>query len=128
MGQNLYGFSGTQIRFGFSQTGANFDWNLEFEVPVLLGIPSGDVRPAPQGQLGLGGSYYAANTNTSNTAFIFPKQAFVRWHGDHSSLRVGRFEFTDANEVKPKDATLAYLNLDRIARSGLIGNLSVILT
>jgi Alginate export len=120
-GQNLYGFSGTQIRFGISQTSTNFDWNLEFEVPVLLGLPDGAVRPAPQGQLGLGGSYYAANTNTSNTAFIFPKQAFVRFKGEHSSLRVGRFEFTDANEVKPKDATLAYLNSDRIAQR-LIGN------
>ena len=89
-GQNLYGFSGTQIRFGISQTSTNFDWNLEFEAPILLGIPSGAVRPAPQGQLGLGGSYYAANTNTSNTAFVFPKQAFVRFKGDHSSLRVGR--------------------------------------
>jgi len=99
---------------------SNFDWNLEFEAPVLLGIPDKAVRPAPQGQLGVGGSYYAANTSTSNTAFIFPKQAFVRFHGDHSSLRAGRFEFTDANELKPKDPTLAYLNSDRIAQR-LIG-------
>jgi hypothetical protein len=120
-GQNLYGFSGTQIRFGFSQARENYDWNVEFEVPVLLNIPDGAVRPAPQGQLGLGGSYFAANTNTSNTAFIFPKQVFFRYKWEHSSLRVGRFEFTDANEVKPKDATLLYLNSDRIAQR-LIGN------
>src|SRR5215813_604715 len=120
-GQNLYGFSGTQIRFGFSQTRAKFDWNIEFEAPILLGIPDGAVRPAPQGQLGLGGTYFAANDNKSNTAFIFPKQAFIRFKGVHSSLRVGRFEFTDGNEVKPKDPTLAYLNSDRIAQR-LIGN------
>ena len=120
-GQNVYGFSGTQIRFGFSQTRSNLDWNIEFEAPVLLGIPDRAVRPAPQGQLGLGGSYFAANDNSSNTAFIFPKQAFVRFKGAHSSLRVGRFEFTDGNEVKPKDPTLVYLNSDRIAQR-LIGN------
>jgi hypothetical protein len=119
-GQNLYGYSGTQIRFGFSQTRQNYDWNMEFEAPVLLGIPNRAVRPAPQGQLGLGGSYYAANDNRQNTALIFPKQAFVRFKWDHSSLRVGRFEFTDGGQVKPKDATLASLKNDRIGQR-LIG-------
>jgi Alginate export len=120
-GQNLYGYSGTQIRFGLSQTRENYDWNVEFEVPVLLGIPDRAVRPAPQGQLGLGGSYYAANDASQNTAFIFPKQAFVRFKWDHSSLRAGRFEFTDGSEVKPKDPTLASLKTDRIGQR-LIGN------
>jgi hypothetical protein len=120
-GQNLYGYSGTQIRFGFSQTRQRYDWNIEFEAPVLLGIPNGAVRPAPQGQLGLGGSYYAANDNSQNTAFIFPKQVFVRFKWDHSSLRVGRFEFTDGTEVRPKDATLATLKSDRIGQR-LLGN------
>jgi hypothetical protein len=120
-GQNLYGFSGTQIRFGFSQTRSNLDWNIEFEVPVLLGLPDRAVQPAPQGQLGLGGSYFAGNDNSSNTVFIFPKLAFVRFKGAHSSLRVGRFEFTDGSEVKPKDPTLASLKADRIGQR-LIGN------
>ncbi len=120
-GQNLYGYSGTQIQFGFSQSKQNYDWNIEFEVPVLLGIPNGAVRPAPQGQLGLGGSYYAANDNSQNTAFIFPKQVFFRYKWDHSSLRAGRFEFTDGSEVKPQDPTLASLKSDRIGQR-LIGN------
>jgi hypothetical protein len=120
-GQNLYGFSGTQIRFGISQKRQNYDWNIEFEVPVLLGIPDGAVRPAPQGQLGLGGSYYAANDNSQNTAFIFPKQVFFRYKWDHSSLRAGRFEFTDGSEVKPKDPTLAWLKSERIGQR-LLGN------
>src|ERR1700685_1202330 len=119
-GQNLYGYSGTQIQFGFSQTRQNYDWNVEFEVPVLLGIPNGAVRPAPQGQLGLGGSYYAANDNSQNTAFIFPKQVFVRFKWDHSSLQAGRFEFTDGSEVKPADPTLAALKDSRIGQR-LIG-------
>jgi len=115
-GQNLYGFSGTQIRFGFSQTRQNYDWNIEFEAPVLLGIPDRAVKPAPQGQLGLGGSYYAANDNSQSAALIFPKQVFFRFKWDHSSLRAGRFEFTDGSEVKPKDPTLASLKNDRIAQ------------
>lgn len=119
-GQNLYGYSGTLMRFSFSQKRRRYDWNVEFAVPVLLGIPNGAVRPAPQGQLGLGGSYYAANDNNQYRAFIFPKQAFVRFKGDHTSLQAGRFEFTDGSEVKPKDATLASLKNDRIGQR-LIG-------
>ncbi len=120
-GENLYGYSGTVIRFGFSQVRPGYDWNIEFEAPVLLGIPNHAVNPAPLGQYGLGGSYYAANHNDQNAAFIFPKQVFLRIKGEHSSLRMGRFEFTDGSEVTPKDRTLAQLKADRIGQR-LIGN------
>ena len=112
--QNLYGYSGTLIRFGLSQKRDKYDWDIEFAVPVLLGLPNKAVLPAPQGQLGLGASYYAANDNQEYTAFIFPKQAFFRIDGAESQLRFGRFEFTDGGEVKPKDETLATLKNDRI--------------
>jgi len=119
-GQNLYGYSGTLMRFSFSQTKQNYDWNIEFAVPVLLGVPNRAVLAAPQGQLGLGAADYAANDNRQYTAFIFPKQAFLRTKWGNSSLRFGRFEFTDGSEVKPKDATLASLKNDRIGQR-LIG-------
>jgi hypothetical protein len=120
-GNNLYGYSGTVIRFGFSQVRTNYDWNIEFEAPVLLGLPNKAANPAPLGQYGLGGSYYAANHNDQYAAFIFPKQAFLRLKGEHDSLRMGRFEFTDGSEVTPKDPTLASLKGDRIGQR-LIGN------
>jgi hypothetical protein len=120
-GENLYGFSGTVVRFGFSQTSTKFDWNIEFEAPILLGVPNNAVHAAPLGQYGLGGAYYAANDNSQNAAFIFPKQAYFRVKGEHSSLRAGRMEFTDGSEVTPKDATLASLKNDRIGQR-LIGN------
>jgi hypothetical protein len=119
--QNLYSYSGTVIRFGFAQKREHYDWNIEFYAPVLLGIPDHAVRPAPQGQLGLGGSYFAANDNEQNAAFIFLKQGFVRFKTGNSSIRFGRFEFTDGSEVKPKDPTLASLKTDRIGQR-LIGN------
>jgi hypothetical protein len=120
-GNNLYSFSGTVVRFGFSQKHERYDWNIEFEAPILLGIPNHAVNPAPLGQYGLGGSYYAANQNSQNAALIFPKQAFLRVKGEHSSLRMGRMEFTDGSEVTPKDATLASLKADRIGQR-LLGN------
>jgi hypothetical protein len=120
-GQTLYGYSGTVVRFGFSQKHEHYDWNIEFEAPILLGIPDNAVHAAPLGQYGLGGAYYAANDKSQNTAFIFPKQAFFRVKGEHSSLRMGRMEFTDGSEVTPKDPTLASLKADRIGQR-LIGN------
>ncbi len=119
-GQNFYGYSGTLMRFSLSQKREAYDWNVEFAVPVLLGLPNKAVLPAPQGQLGLGATYYAANDKNQYTAFIFPKQAFVRLKGAHSSLQFGRFEFTDGSEVKPKDETLETLKNERI-RQRLIG-------
>jgi hypothetical protein len=120
-GNNLYSYSGTVVRFGFSQKHENYDWNIEFEAPILLGIPTKTVNPVPLGQYGLGGAYYAANDKNQNSAFLFPKQAFFRVKGDHASLRMGRMEFTDGSEVKPKDPTLALLKADRIGQR-LLGN------
>ena len=79
--QNLYGFSGTQIRFGISQSKTNYDWNIEFEAPILLGIPSGAVLAAPQGQLGLGGSYYAANDKAPIPRSFFRSRCFSATSG-----------------------------------------------
>jgi hypothetical protein len=90
-GQNQYNYSGTLIRLALSQERETFDWKLEFAVPVLLGIPDKAVQPAPAGQLGLGGSYYAANDKNQGTAFIFPKQAYVRLKGGTSNLQAGSF-------------------------------------
>ena len=115
-GENFYGYSGTVIRFGFSQTHQNLDWNLELEAPILLGLPSTAVQPAPAGQLGLGANYYAANDKNKYAAFIFLKQGYLRFKGDHNSLQAGRFEFTDGSEVKPTDPTLASLKNDRIGQ------------
>ena len=120
-GNNLYSYSGTVVRFGFSQKHEHYDWNIEFEAPILLGIPNNAVHPAPLGQYGLGGAYYVANDKSQDTAFIFPKQAFLRIRGEHSSLRMGRMEFTDGSEVTPKDPTLASLKADRIGQR-LLGN------
>lgn len=119
-GESHYGYSGSLLRLMFSQQKQSYDWTFELATPILLGIPNRAVLPAPQGQLGLGGSYYAANTNRQNAASIFAKQAFLRLKWKHSSVRLGRFEFTDGGEVTPKDETLAIVKRDGISQR-LIG-------
>ena len=123
--ENTYAYPGTLIRLSFSQQRNGFDWNFELGAPVLLGLPKGAVAPSPQGQLGLGANYLAANHNNQYTAMVFPKQAYIRFRNlggsEGESLQVGRFEFLDGSEVTPRNATLATLKKDRIVQR-LIGN------
>jgi hypothetical protein len=125
-GNNNYQYSGNLFRIGLSQSHGSWDWNAEFGVPFLLGLPAGATGSGPQqGALGLGSNYLSANSGSQNTAMIFPKQLFVRFDGlggnKKHTLQVGRFEFLDGSEIAPKNATLAVLKRDRVAQR-LIGN------
>ena len=121
-GNSDYGLWDSLLRIGIGQTGDHFDWFLEGEQPSILGLPNDAVVAAPQGQLGLGGSYYAANNNHTNVANGFVKQAFVNFkHLGPAGLKLGRFEYFDGLEVTPKDPLLATVIQTRIA-SRLISN------
>jgi len=121
LGNNSYALGHSLLRIAIGQSGDRFDWQLEAAQATLLGLPSNAVVPAPQGQLGLGGTYYAANANQRNNANAFAKQAFVQFKNRGRNLRVGRFEFFDGLEVQPKDSTLATLEQTRISQR-LIAN------
>ncbi len=118
---NAYAFSGNLLRISFSQSRESFDWQLEFGVPFLLGLPSNAIAAGTQGQLGLGAQYYAANNKSQYAAMAFAKQAFIRFKSGPQSLRLGRFEFLDGSEVTPKNATLAAVKRDRVVQR-LLGN------
>ncbi len=125
-GNNNYAYSGNIFRIGLSESLDTWDWNAEFAVPFLLGLPANAAGTGPQqGALGLGSNYVTANGGSRNTAMIFPKQLYVRFDGlggdKRHTLQIGRFEFIDGSEVTPKNAMLAALKRDRIAQR-LIGN------
>ena len=67
-GNSDYPFWDSLLRVGIGQTGERIDWFVEGEQPSILGLPNNAVVAAPQGQLGLGGTYYAANNNHTNVA------------------------------------------------------------
>ncbi|HYL73350.1 MAG TPA: alginate export family protein [Bryobacteraceae bacterium] len=125
-GNNNYQYSGNILRLAFSQNRGSWDWNAEFAVPFLLGLPTNATGTGPQqGALGLGANYFSANGGTRNTAMIFPKQLYIRFDGmggdKRHTLKVGRFEFLDGTELAPNNTTLAALKRDRISQR-LIGN------
>jgi hypothetical protein len=121
-GNSSYVFPHSLLRVAIGQESSRFDWQVEAAQITILGLPADAVVPAPQGQLGLGGSYFAANGNRRNNANGFVRQAYIRFRAtEHISLRLGRFEYLDGTEIIPKDATLAALTQTRIAQR-LIGN------
>ena len=124
-GDNAYAYSGNILRFGFSQKRETWDWNAEFAVPFLLGLPANPIGPGTQGALGLGANYFTANNRSQNAAMLFPKQLYVRitQFGDSkaSALKAGRFEFLDGGETTSKNASMQAVKRDRVTQR-LIGN------
>ena len=121
-GNSDYPLWNSLLRIGIGQTRERIDWFAELEQPSILGLPNDAVVAAPQGQLGLGGTYYASNFNQTNNASVFLKQAYVDFkHLGPTRVKLGRFEYFDGTEVKPKDPTLAAVVQSRIS-SRLISN------
>lgn len=118
---NSYGYVESLLRVSVAQRLHRWDWQLELAQPAVLDVPSNAVSPVTaQGQLGLGGTYYAANNNTEPAA-AFLKQGFVRFDGEDSHIRLGRFEFFDGQETRPTNPTIGWLQTNRIAQR-LIAN------
>jgi hypothetical protein len=121
-GNSNYPLWDSLLRIGIGQTRESLDWYAELEQPSILGLPNDAVVAPPKGQLGLGGTYYAANFNQTNNASVFLKQAYVDFkHLGPTRVKLGRFEYFDGTEVKPKDPTLAAVVQSRIS-SRLISN------
>lgn len=119
-----YGYGESLLRIALSQRVRRFDWQLELAQGTVFLLPRDAVSPnTAQGQLGLGGTYYAANGNDQNNAAASFKQGFLRYRfgGDRSAVRLGRFEFFDGLETQPADPTLLWLQTNRIAQR-LVGN------
>lgn len=121
-GHSDYTFGALVLRLSMSQKRERFDWLIEGLSPWLINLPTQAILSTPQGQLGLGATYYAANHNQDGSAIF--RQGYVRFKGifgdSQSSFRFGRFEFSDGAEFKPSDSTLATLKNDRIQQR-LIG-------
>lgn len=117
--QSNYGFGHATLKFAITQTFERFSWSAEFTQPSLFGLPEHSVAAAPQGQLGFGGTYFGANSNSTGTAYIFPSQLWVKWKGfggdQRNEFTLGRMKFIDGAETKPADATVGWLKRVRIA-------------
>ena len=118
--EGRYAFLGAIARGGVAWQRPGLGARVELAAPLLLGLPEDAVRPAPQGQLGLGAGYWAANDSAGTDVSLFLKQAVVRVGAaqgkDGHSLRAGRFEFNDGAETAPADPTVAAVKRDRVSQ------------
>ena len=121
--RTTYPLTEQMLRVSIAQRVKKLDWLGELSSDDVFDVPNQSVSPVTaQGNLGFGGNYYAANSNTLPAAVSF-KQGYLRYHatGPDTTLRAGRFEFFDGLETSPKQATLSWLQTNRIAQR-LIGN------
>jgi hypothetical protein len=119
---NEYAFFSTVARGALQWKDDAFDVMLEAQSSSLLGLPEDAVAPAPEGSLGLGAVYFAHNRR-ENDASIFLKQGFLtikRLGLEGLTLKGGRFEFSEGNEVLTKEPTLDWLKNVRLSQR-LIG-------
>ncbi len=120
----VYGHQDSLLRLGLQQRLRHFDYLVELSQSAELFLPNDAVSAvAAQGQLGLGGTYYAANNNNQEPVAASFRQGFVRYHfqPDGDAVRLGRFEFFEGQETTPANKTLAWLQTNRIAQR-LVGN------
>lgn len=121
--ENTYAYLQSLLRIAVSQHIHRWDWQLELAQPAVLDVPSDAVSPVTaQGQLGLGGTYYASSSNNTEPAAVFLKQGFLRYQGaPDKSVRIGRFEFFDGQETHPKNPAMLWLQNNRVQQR-LVGN------
>jgi hypothetical protein len=121
-GNSRYDFGHSQLRVALGQRRDRINWLIEGEQVGIVGLPDDAVAPVPLGQLGHGGTYYAANGNRVNNAGAFVKQAFVEFKQlGPTRVKAGRFEFFDGAEASSPDPAVATLVQTRIAHR-LISN------
>ncbi len=121
-GQNSYTFEHSLLRVGIGQKRESFEWKIEGAQDAILNLPTDAVQSGRLGQLGAGGTYYAANGSIPSTASGFLKQAYLAFNlPAHGNVKLGRFTFLDGAEVKPRDKTVETLVNTRIVQR-LIGD------
>ncbi|MCS6860836.1 MAG: alginate export family protein [Abditibacteriales bacterium] len=119
---NRYVFMGQILRVPVAKQGKKTDALVELAVPMLFALPNDAVAAPPQGQLGMGASYKAANDG--QYVGVFFKQAALTFKGalgENTHLKVGRFEFNEGVEFMTGDPTLDWIKRERIGYR-LIGN------
>ena len=120
--ENSYAYVQSLLRIGMAQRIRSWDWALELSQAAVLDVPNMAVSTvSAQGQLGLGGTYYASNSNNTEPAAAFLKQGYLRYSNERGNLRLGRFEFFDGLETQPKNTTIGWLQANRISQR-LIAN------
>jgi hypothetical protein len=114
-----YTFGQSMLQVAIAQQRSKFGWKIAIEQPALYALPSNAFHPVTHAPMGLGAIYYSANDNQRNPAGFFISQAYLSIHGidrNHSTLKIGRFEFNEGEEKPPASDDLAWIQAHRVAQ------------
>ncbi len=121
---NSYAFVQEFVRVGLGyHFGSGVTFYAEAMSPGLFDLPTNAIARYPQGELGMGATYYAAN-GSRDAAAVFLKRAFISLDPQQFGglgLTLGRYEFDDGTEIIPDDPGLRWLVLNRLQQR-LIGS------
>jgi len=114
--ENEYGFWAIQLRLGLLYKVTHLEAFVQGQWTHFLSLPDDASARSPQGDLGLGATYFA-HTQDRDEGKIFLKQAYLRVKDlplQGPSLKLGRFEYSDGLEVLRGDPTLDWLKQARL--------------
>lgn len=114
-----------RARLGLQFSSEIVDGLVQGQYTGLYGLPDNAVAPAPVGAFGLGGAYTSANNGETAPQAVFLRQAYLNFKLANlglkdTTLKLGRFEFSDGMEYKTGDAKFDELKRSRISQR-LIG-------
>lgn len=115
---NEYDFFASVLRGAVQWRDDSFDFMVEVQNTSLLHLPDDAAAPPPEGSLELGAVYYAHNRRQNDTG-VFLRQGFValeRLGLAGLTLKGGRFEFSEGNEVLAHEPTLDWLKNMRLSQ------------
>jgi hypothetical protein len=106
--QNEYAFFASYLRLTAQRSTKRADIFAQVSVPILAGMPTDATAPAPQGQLGLGAAYRAANGD----------RVADLWYSGGGAFQYSTFRFSSRPSFGSRDlGNLADVSLDFKAAS-----------
>ena len=119
---NTYGYVESLLRIGVAQRIHRWDWALELAQPAVLDAPEQRRFSCHRaGSVGPGRHVLCIQHELLSGGGVSSSRAMCAMTARDTNLRVGRFEFFDGQETKPKNPTIGWLQNNRIAHR-LIGN------
>ena len=115
---NIYGYGESLLRFGLSQTIDRWDWKVEITQGTIIDAPNTAVSSSSA----QASWAWAALITLAAATILIPRprflnrDTFVMASIRIQNIRIGRFEFFDGLETKPKNPTLAWLQPNRVGQ------------
>jgi hypothetical protein len=113
--ENEYSYGYLKTKIGLEYDSKYINIFLQGQNTNILGLPEKAIAPAPQSILGFGAAYYARGGQEDYSS-TFLKQGYLKLKLQPFTIKAGRFNFEDGEEVLYKDdPKISWLKRQRIS-------------